>query len=241
MKNLILLFTFIIGLVSTQAQESNEDLRNRLIIDKMSTMQVSSIDQKEFLLNIYDSIHDVTKDQELRSLIIQKKESLNNQKFNDVKSVDLKSLDKKERRGWEFKEDKFKSITFIKKKTGIANRIYPYIGVKDNGTMYMRLSCRYSGSEWAFVTKITFMVDNEKIDFYPTQKSRNVSSSALVTEYFDDEVDAKTMELLRKIAASPNPVEYRMSGQRSRDFKMKELDRTTIREVLELYDRLKLN
>jgi len=235
MRNLFLLFTLLAGMVWGQ----EKDTGNRFLVREITKIELSNSEQRDLMVHMLDSISTATNDVELKETISEKISNLNDIHFVDAKSIDLNSLEKSEKKGWNFNYDKFKEITFIKPKNIYGSRFYPYIGVKDNGNMYLRLKASFSGSDWVFVEKIIFLVDGEKIEFKPVSSNRDVSIHATVTENFDTPVDIKIYELLQKIANSQNEVEYRLQGERSVDRVLKEKEKRLIKETLDFFERLK--
>lgn len=235
MRKLILLFVLLSGISFGQ----EKDIKNRYLVNEISKIGLPNSEQRDLMVHMLDSISTTTSDLELKKDISKKVFNLTEINFVDSQAVDLSTLDKTERKPWDIKHDKFKEITYIKSKNYSGSRFYPYIGVKDNGYMYMRLKASFNSSAWVFVEKIIFLIDGEKIEFNPVSQNRDVSLNARVQETFDTPVDAHIYTLLQKIANSTNDIEYRLQGKRTVDFKLKPKEKQIIKETLELYDRLK--
>lgn len=234
-KLFLLLLIFFSSIIFAQ----EVDTRNRFMFSEISKMSVSNSAQRDLLTKTLDSIQSSTSDLDLKDMISKHVNELSNLKFTDTKSIDLNSLTKSDKRGWYFKRDKFKGITFITKRSLATNKTRLYIGVKDTGDMYLRFKNNYIGSYWVFADKITFLIDGEKLSYEPLASGTDVSTSANVTEYFDTPVNENLLNILQKIANSKEQVEFQFSGKSTASSKITENQKQGIKETLEFYERLK--
>lgn len=115
--------------------------------------------------------------------------------------------------------------------------ILPYIGKRDSGYSWLRLEMNYTGDDWIFWTKITFVVDGEK--YYKSFGYFDVErdSDGDVWECVDISPSDSDIELLRKIADSKETI-VRFEGDYRKDITISANDKTAIKQVLDAYDIL---
>lgn len=116
--------------------------------------------------------------------------------------------------------------------------VLPYIGRKDSGYSWLRLRMNYTGDDWIFWTKITFVVDGEKyyksFSYYDIERDNDTE----VWEYADISPTDADIEMLEKIVTS-NETIVRFEGDNYRkDITISFADKTSIKQVLEAYDIL---
>ena len=233
----IILCSLILFCGFTLGQET--DPANRFLVKEISKMQISNSEQRDLLTKTLDSIQKVTPDQDLRKQIADQIDKFNGMKFIDMRSIGLGSLSKADKKGWYFRHDKFKEITYVTKRSLVSNKTRLYIGVRDNNQMFLRFRNDYHGSYWVFADKITFMIDGKKYSYIPNASGTDVSTSADVTEYFDTAVDESLYEILQKIAESTSDVEFQFTGKSSATSRITKNQKQGIKETLDFFERLK--
>lgn len=116
--------------------------------------------------------------------------------------------------------------------------VLPYIGRNDSGHSWLRLEMNYTGDDWIFWTKITFVVDGEKYYKYFSYYDVERDNDTEVWEYVDISPTDADVEMLRKIATSKETI-VRFEGDNYRkDITISAADKTSIKQVLEAYDIL---
>lgn len=159
---------------------------------------------------------------------------------NIYESKNLSDLEKSDLKGFNVRYDKFKKVNYIQAKSGWTDDFYPYIGLSDDGNVFLRMVIRYTGSDWTFFDKIHLIIDGEDYIYYVPETKRRVLSNASVVESADFPVDPEFMKILKAVSAAEDEILIRFSGERNRDSKiyLKEAEITT--RILNLFEKLKI-
>lgn len=115
----------------------------------------------------------------------------------------------------------------------------PYIG-KNSSSTWLRWRLWYTGDDWVFWEKLTFVVDGTKTyKYYAYRDVTRDNGSGDVWEYVDIQVDREDRELLEAIADSTETI-IRFEGDNHHyDLTVSAKDKQAIKEVLAAYDVLK--
>lgn len=133
--------------------------------------------------------------------------------------------------------DKFKKVGFISTKKSSADRINPYISIK-NDIVRLRLRIRYNGYGWLFFEKAIFLIGDKTIEYKTTSTNRDVISGGDVKESSDQAVDALAMEILNLISESDSKIEFRLTGDKYKDFTLTDKEKERIKAIMDLYKQL---
>ncbi|MEJ8598541.1 hypothetical protein JSO62_07535 [Riemerella anatipestifer] len=151
-----------------------------------------------------------------------------------VNSRDLSELSKDDLKNFKTNEDKFRSITFIHHKR--EGDFYPYLSIK-NGVLNARLVAFYSKKDWIFFDKVILLSGGKTYTINFPDTKREVGSG-YVYESGDIRISPELLNELKEIISN-NDIEIRYSGERVFDRKLKNQEVITLREVIELYEKLK--
>lgn len=117
--------------------------------------------------------------------------------------------------------------------------ILPYIGMDDNGNIWIRVVYNFTDDDWVFFKKITVAVDNER--YYRSFKYFDIvrdNDGGQVWEYIDTD-GASDVTMLWAIVNSKETI-VRFEGEDySHDFTVRESDKQAIKEALLVYEGLK--
>lgn len=117
--------------------------------------------------------------------------------------------------------------------------ILPYIGMDDNGNIWIRVVYNFTDDDWVFFKKITVAVDDER--YYGSFKYFDIvrdNDGGQVWEYIDTD-GASDVTMLWAIVNSKETI-VRFEGEDySHDFTVRESDKQAIKEALLVYEGLK--
>lgn len=144
---------------------------------------------------------------------------------------------KEEQKKFSYEYDKFKKVGFInvKNKWTVYN-IMPYLAVKE-GNLIMRLLTSYVGSEWLFFENVHFIIDGKDYQYSALSSKRDVLNSS-VSESLDTPVDENMLAVLEAIANSKEQIEFRLTGQKYKDYKLSSKEKESIILILDLYSKM---
>ena len=101
----------------------------------------------------------------------------------------------------------------------------------------MRLKAHYIGTSWVFFDNVIILSGGKRYNFSFPNTSRDVGSGS-VYEEGDIWVSPEMLNELREISQN-NEVEIRYSGKYNYDKSLSKQEVIALREVIELYDKLK--
>lgn len=117
--------------------------------------------------------------------------------------------------------------------------ILPYIGMDNNGNVWMRVVYNFTDDDWVFFKKITVAADDER--YYRSFKYFDIvrdNDGGQVWEYIDTD-GASDVTMLWAIVNSKETI-VRFEGEDySHDFTVRESDKQAIKEALLVYEGLK--
>lgn len=117
--------------------------------------------------------------------------------------------------------------------------ILPYIGMDNNGNVWMRVVYNYTDDDWVFFKKITVAADDER--YYRSFKYFDIvhdNGGGKVWEYIDTD-GASDVAMLWAIVNSKETIVRFEGDDYSHDFTVKESDKQAIKEALLVYEGLK--
>lgn len=117
--------------------------------------------------------------------------------------------------------------------------ILPYIGMDNNGNVWMRVVYNYTDDEWVFFKKITVAADDER--YYRSFKYFDIvhdNGGGQVWEYIDTD-GASDVTMLWAIVNSKETIVRFEGDDYSHDFTVRESDKQAIKEALLVYEGLK--
>ena len=209
------------------------------MFDKLKVIDQPSEVTKTATLRFYNRIISESKDTLLVSEARKEIKTLEGKKIVEVdvkiKKADVSKIPSDILKKFNTNEDKFTSITFLKHKKNNES-LNLYIGIKNN-MPFLRMVCKYSGTNWVFFNKIIFLIDGVAYDYYPKSSSKREVITGGVYERIDDliiDYDDKQQLLINALANCKETLEIRFSGDRVADRKLKVTP--AIRETLDLYN-----
>ena len=113
--------------------------------------------------------------------------------------------------------------------------ILPYIGMDDNGNIWMRVVYNFTDDDWVFFKKITVAADEKR--YYRSFEDYDIvhDVDGGVREYIDID-GVSDVEMLLAIANSKETIVRFEGDEFVYDFIVKEIDKRAIREVLLVYE-----
>ena len=146
-------------------------------------------------------------------------------------------------------EDKVQNVQFYSPKAlkyysngswaaDLRSFVLPYLGRNDN-SVWVRMICNYTSSDWVFFEKIIFAVDDERYTktFGPFDTVRD-NDGGRIWEYVDIEVSSWDIDMLWEIANSTETIVRFEGDDYYDDFTVSAADKQAIREVLTAYEAL---
>lgn len=140
--------------------------------------------------------------------------------------------------------DKVEGITWYQSKNeptyiNTSSFVLPYIGQNSSGT-WLRLKCNYTGDDWVFFTKITFLVDGEKytkyFDYFDVERDNDHGDVWEVADFAPGDADIKMLEA---IADSSETIVRFEGDSKYYDLTIKSADKQGIKDVLAAYEFVK--
>lgn len=117
--------------------------------------------------------------------------------------------------------------------------ILPYIGMDDNGNVWIRVVYNFTDDDWVFFKKITVAADDER--YYRSFKYFDIvrdNDGGQVWEYIDTD-GASDVTMLWAIVNSKETIVRFEGDDYSHDFTVRESDKQAIKEALLVYEGLK--
>lgn len=138
--------------------------------------------------------------------------------------------------------DEFQQATFIRhKKSGFYNiygvSAYLYIVENESIIPKLRMVVKYKEARWLFIDKITFLNDQDETYSIEVDTETDVLSNSNVYEMTDFQVDSDFFQYLNKLK-NYSMLKCRLSGKYSLDFKLTNIQMSSIYETLQYYKEL---
>ncbi len=222
-----------------KAEASISSLRvNQVIelINKIGTVTLKS----GSAIDAADEIYEELSDSDKKKITNYAKLSEAKATFKKLKAAEKEKKIKSALAVFNKSHDKVTGSTFYMPKSFpryIDTRCYiiPYIG-ENSGEYWLRLRLNYTGDDWIFWTKLTFLVDGERyyqsVSYYDITRDNN---RGVVWEYYDYNPLANDILLLKKIASSKETIIRFEGSSYHYDLKVTAQDKATIKQVLDAY------
>ena len=165
--------------------------------------------------------------------------SANSQSYKGLNSIDtlsvkLSEIDASYFKKLKIREDKFLNTTIITPK--FKGSVYPYLIISGKAII-LRCYVSYTGSNWVFMDKLYFSIDNELL-IYDLPKSKRKVTSKGVIESSDFIVDQKMDIIINLIKLSEKPIIGRFYGDRNSDFYISKKNIEGYNSLINLYNEL---
>lgn len=164
-------------------------------------------------------------------------ESTSKESISSIDSTKIKELSPK----FTFKKDEFdpKGLTWIEPKSSPKysnqNGIYCYFMRQDDTTSNFRLKIQYYASDWLFIEKIQFSIDDKAYEYNPSKTERD-HGGGYIWEWSDEKISYESDKNIIEALANAKSAKMKLIG--SQYYKIKNITPaqiTSIRESLELY------
>lgn len=130
--------------------------------------------------------------------------------------------------------DEFNAITFYSPKKEYNLTTYPYIG-KSTQNVWLRWKIRYSSSSWLFVKSLSFKIDNDVIDYFPSKQFERDATGGYIEELLDVPVEGTEEQLLLRIMEA-KIVKIRFKGATQyHDVQLSKKELQAFRDVIGAY------
>lgn len=127
---------------------------------------------------------------------------------------------------------------YSKKRTRYGNYCYLYMGKKEGGTPWLRLSMQYKGEDWIFFKNAYLSYDgNTKEVIFDDYKEKETEVGEGVYEWIDVSVDSDLREFLEKLA-NGKTAKWQFRGKYQKTYTMSPACKEAIKEILLAYDVL---
>ena len=234
MKQFLFLVIMTIAVFDLKAQDLNDQINK---LSKLVEISSTSSEKRDSVLIEIKNIRDTTTSIELKRVANEAYNSL--KELSDLEkhivySKSLSDLQKEDLKNFRVNDDKFREIAFIHHKR--EQDFYPYLSIK-KGALNMRLKAYYRGTSWVFFDNVIILSGGKRYNISFPNTDREVTS-VNVYEKGDIWVSPELLKNLRDVAQN-NDVEIRYSGKYNRDRALSKQEINTLREVIELYDKLK--
>lgn len=234
MKRFLFLVIMTIAVFNLRAQDLSSQVNQ---LSKLVEIGSASSEKRDSVLIEIKNIRDTTTSIELKRVADNAYHSIKELSVlekNKVYSKSLSDLKKEDLKNFRVNDDKFREITFIHHKKGY--NFSPYLSIK-KGVLNMRLKAHYIGTSWVFFDNVIILSGGKRYNFSFPNTSRDVGSGS-VYEEGDIWVSPEMLNELREISQN-NEVEIRYSGKYNYDKALSKQEVIALREVIELYDKLK--
>ncbi len=234
MKQFLFLVIMTIAVFDLKAQDLNDQVNK---LSKLVELGNKSREKRDSVLIEIKKLEDVTTSVQLKNVANEAYNSikeLSDLEKHIVYSKSLSDLSKEDLKNFKTNEDKFREIAFIHHKR--EQDFYPYLSIK-KGALNMRLKAYYKGTSWIFFNNVILLSGDKKYNISFPNTDRE-AMSGYVYEEGDIWVSPELLKNLRDVAQN-NEVEIRYSGKYNHDRALSKKEINTLREVIELYDKLK--
>lgn len=142
-------------------------------------------------------------------------------KLKEQKSIDFKDILEKIKKEYRVKYDDIENTYWIYDKSSPVynnqNGIYIYLGLKEN-TVWRRFRIQYLGDDWLFVKSYIFKIDDNVLDWTPSEEPKRDNGGGDVWEITDESPtnDAVLGGILTQLELSKN-VKIRFVGDYTKD------------------------
>ena len=116
-----------------------------------------------------------------------------------------------------------------------------YIGLSGSSSPYLHVKYHYTGDDWIFWDKLTFLIDGvNKYRTYSYSELNRDHERGVVWEYADVGATDEDIQLFKSIAASGETIiRFEGDGGKRYDLTVSQADKNAIKDVLAAYEYLK--
>lgn len=116
-----------------------------------------------------------------------------------------------------------------------------YIGLSGSSSPYLHVKYHYTGDDWIFWDKLTFLIDGvNKYRTYSYSELNRDHERGVVWEYADVGATDEDIQLFKSIAASGETIiRFEGDGRKRYDLTVSQADKNAIKDVLAAYEYLK--
>lgn len=116
--------------------------------------------------------------------------------------------------------------------------IFLYIGDRETGAPWMRLSINYVAEDWLFIEKYTIKADEETFTISPGYGEIETDNSTTIWEWYDTTAGPRELRIARAIANADEVVIRYEGSQYYRDRVVRRAEKTALRNVLNAFEAL---
>ena len=238
MKKLLLLSVLLLNTVIF-GQSQKEEFDDLLSMMSYSTKHMNNRSKLDSLDIRVSNLLSTSKNPAVISTATKFKESLSGllSLNTDKPTVSLNDVPEEFKKDFRIEYDKFKDVTFVtsKKANGLNIRFYPYIGISGNNVS-LRIVNIYQGKDWIFFNSVQMLANGKSYTYNTPNPTREVNNG--VYESTDILVDPQLLRMLENITLSDEKVEYRLSGEYSKDYILSAKEIEIVKNTLLLYLKL---
>lgn len=116
-----------------------------------------------------------------------------------------------------------------------------YIGLSGSSSPYLHVKYHYTGDDWIFWDKLTFLIDGvNKYRTYSYSELNRDHERGVVWEYADVGATDEDIQLFKSIAASGETIiRFEGDGGKRYDLTVSQADKNAIKDILAAYEYLK--
>ena len=242
MKKLTVLTALLLLVFFGYSQERSRAFY-KTMLSEFKALPVNSAKARDIVINEVSKDMGNIKDSVMLSEYQSFIDELSKREFTERKARSLSTLSTNDLKGFRVNEDKFQKSTFINPMgpmSGIKDPLEIYLVIDEYGYLAQRLRIRYYGSDWVFMEKVLFLVDDEVYEFYLKSKPRRDVSGGRVYETSDELMTPELYEILLKILHSTGDVSVRFEGDSFHDMKVSSQNMKRLKKSDDLYQKLSI-
>ena len=119
------------------------------------------------------------------------------------------------------------------------NNFYIYIGTKKDSLPWLRLKIQYAATDWLFIDKYIFKVDDKTFEINPVDsiviRDNNADG---IWEVYDDEFNKKNYDLVKAIISSKKAIVRHQGNRKYADRVITTAEKQGLKNVLDVYEAL---
>lgn len=157
-----------------------------------------------------------------------------------VYNLDVSQVNETTFKKFKVTHDKFTSTQKIEaRNSGYSSKFLPYIVIKDQDKMSLRLIMRHYGSKWLFIDKLIVLINDQKYEIHIEATNNQVQSYNEVTETADVQVDQDLYNMLSSIKSKSDIVEISFRGESvHKNIKLQRAEVNQIISIMQLFKKL---
>lgn len=175
--------------------------------------------------------NEIKKEAEKQLLIEKQKEEANKKRLADATKKMRKQFDEVQEITWYYN----KSTPEYANK----NNFYIYIGTKKDSLPWLRLKIQYAATDWLFIDKYIFKVDDKTFEINPVDsiviRDNNADG---IWEVYDDEFNKKNYDLVKAIISSKKAIVRHQGNRKYADRVITTAEKQGLKNVLDVYEAL---